>query len=612
MPGMGTFLQTKNPVVVSTFHTALLHQMLLIGLVLVFLSLIWNILRTTQYRRSVASGAIAAGNNAIPITPEPVARRVLRIGFGLLWILDALLQLQSAMPLGLPPSVLQPSASSSPGWVQDVVHFGIRIWTNHPVQAAASAVWLQLGIGALLLLAPRGWWSRCAGLAATGWGLVVWVFGEAFGGIFGAGASWLFGTPGAVLFYCIAGALVALPDRAWSSPRLGRLILRGAGVFLAGMAILQAWPGRGSWQGSVRGTSTGTLTAMVRQMAQTAQSGAATSLVRGFGRFDASHGWGVNLLVVISLAAIGIAYCSADRRLIWPATCAAVALCAADWIFVQDFGFFGGVGTDPNSMVPMALVLASGYLAAVKVPATVHAPIGSDAVGAVETRPWWDRVAPGHLARVLAAVAAVAVVLVGAVPMAAASVNPNADPILAVAVDGTPNIVDSPAPGFHLVDQEGRTVSLSSLRGRTVALTFLDPVCTSDCPLIAQEFRDANGLLGADSSRVVFVAVVANPIYRTTALTNAFDRQEGLEHMKNWLFLTGSVSALEHVWGKYGIEADVLPAGAMVAHSDLAYLIDARGHTREVLSANPGDGSSSATSSFSVYLADALRRVIHA
>jgi cytochrome oxidase Cu insertion factor (SCO1/SenC/PrrC family) len=449
-------------------------------------------------------------------------------------------------------------------------------------------------------------------LAATGWGLVVWVFGEAFGGIFGAGASWLFGTPGAVLFYCIAGALVALPDRAWSSPRLGRLILRGAGVFLAGMAILQAWPGRGSWQGSVRGTSTGTLTAMVRQMAQTAQPGAAASLVRGFGRFDASHGWGVNLLVVISLAAIGIAYCSADRRLIWPATCAAVALCAADWIFVQDFGFFGGVGTDPNSMVPMALVLASGYLAAVKVPATVHAPIGSDAVGAVETRPWWDRVAPGHLARVLAAVAAVAVVLVGAVPMAAASVNPNADPILAVAVDGTPNIVDSPAPGFHLVDQEGRTVSLSSLRGRTVALTFLDPVCTSDCPLIAQEFRDANGLLGADSSRVVFVAVVANPIYRTTALTNAFDRQEGLEHMKNWLFLTGSVSALEHVWGKYGIEADVLPAGAMVAHSDLAYLIDARGHTREVLSANPGDGSSSATSSFSVYLADALRRVIHA
>ncbi|HVA02570.1 MAG TPA: SCO family protein [Acidimicrobiales bacterium] len=617
---MGTFLQTKNPVVVSTFHAALLHQMLLIGLVLVFLSVLWNILRTTQYRRLVAAGSFPGGKNLVTIGAEPVARRVLRIGFGLLWILDALLQLQSAMPLGLPPSVLQPSASTSPGWVQHVVHISVKVWTDHPVQAAASAVWLQLGIGALLLLAPRGWWSRLAGVAAVGWGLVVWVFGEAFGGIFGSGASWLFGTPGAVLFYCMAGALVALPDRAWSSPRLGRLILRGAGLFLIGMAVLQAWPGRGSWQGSVRGTSTGTLTAMVRDMAQTPQPGPLASAVRGFGRFDASHGWGVNLFVVIMLAAIGIALSTANRRVVRSAMSAAVALCLADWVLVQDFGFFGGVGTDPNSMVPMALIFVSGYLAVVKVPAplpivvpsaTDGAPVDSDAVGVVETTPWWDRVAPGYLARVLAAVAAVAVVLVGAVPMAAASVNPNADPILAVAVDGTPNIVNLPAPAFQLVDQTGRTVSLASLRGRTVALTFLDPVCTSDCPLIAQEFRGTNSLLGADSSRVVFVAVVANPIYRTTALTNAFDRQEGLEHMTNWLFLTGSVSALEHVWGKYGIEADVLPAGAMVAHSDLAYLIDARGHTREVLSANPGDGSSSASSSFSEYLAEALERVIH-
>jgi len=111
---------------------------------------------------------------------------------------------------------------------------------------------------------------------------------------------------------------------------------------------------------------------------------------------------------------------------------------------------------------------------------------------------------------------------------------------------------------------------------------------------------------------VVFVAVVANPIYRSTALTNAFDRQEGLEHMGNWLFLTGPLPSLEHVWEQYGIAADVLPAGAMIAHSDLAYLIDSRGHTREVLSSAPGDGSTSASSSFSVYLANALERVIHA
>ena len=144
-----------------------------------------------------------------------------------------------------------------------------------------------------------------------------------------------------------------------------------------------------------------------------------------------------------------------------------------------------------------------------------------------------------------------------------------------------------------------------------MALTFLDPVCTSDCPLIAQEFRAANSQLGADANRVVFVAVVANQIYRSTAFTRAFDRQEGLDHMRNWLFLTGPLPVLDQVWEHYGIVADVAPAGAMVAHSELAYLIDARGDTREVLSTEPGIGSSS-SSSFSVYLATALERVIHA
>ena len=53
------------------------------------------------------------------------------------------------------------------------------------------------------------------------------------------------------------------------------------------------------------------------------------------------------------------------------------------------------------------------------------------------------------------------------------------------------------APAFALTDQDGQPVSLASLRGKVVLLTFLDPVCTADCPLIAQEFRAADLMLGA-------------------------------------------------------------------------------------------------------------------
>ena len=128
-------------------------------------------------------------------------------------------------------------------------------WSYHPIQAGASAVWIQIGIGVWLITAPRGSWSRMAGLASIGWALVVWVFGEAFGSIFAPGLTWLFGAPGAALFYLAAGLLIAAPQRSWRGPQLGRTALPVLGAFFLGMAVLQAWPGRGFWQGTLRGAA---------------------------------------------------------------------------------------------------------------------------------------------------------------------------------------------------------------------------------------------------------------------------------------------------------------------------------------------------------------------
>jgi cytochrome oxidase Cu insertion factor (SCO1/SenC/PrrC family) len=292
------------------------------------------------------------------------------------------------------------------------------------------------------------------------------------------------------------------------------------------------------------------------------------------------------------------------------AICGAVVLGVADWLLVQDLGFFGGVGTDPNSMVPLLLLLVSAYLAMAH-PTTVVTGAPAAAPATAVRPPSWVTMPPLALTRAVAAVAALAVVLVGAVPMAAAAMNGQTDPILATALDGTPNQVDTPAPGFSLTDQAGRPVTLAGLRGHVVALTFLDPVCTSDCPLIAQEFRQADAMLGGNSSHVALVAVVDNPIYRAVPFLVAFDRQEGLDHLHNWFFLTGSPAALAQVWRRYGVVAQVSPAGAMVDHSDIAYLIDARGRTREILSAVPGAGAASA-SSYSSYLTQGLEHVLHA
>src|SRR5689334_1341025 len=571
MPGMNSGVNVNDPTVIAAFKSALLHQGLIALLIFGLLGLVWITARAWLPAAAQGDNPEEASGSHVPAQAEPSWRQVLRIGFGLLWVFDGILQAQPKMAIGLPSQVIQPTAASSPHWVQHVVNWAGTSWSYHPMQAGAAAVWIQIGIGVWLLAAPRGGWSRLGGLVSVGWGLVVWVFGESFGGVFAPGLTWLFGAPGAVLIYAVAGALIALPERTWRDARLGQAILSGLGLFLVAMAVLQAWPGRGFWQGISHGQR-GTLAGMTHGMAQTPQPGFLSAWVSAFTRLDEAHGFAVNLFAVVALALIGAAFLTGRRRLIRPALIAFTVLCLADWVLIEDFGFFGGLGTDPNSMIPFVLLAVSGYLALT--PATVPAAEPATASPAASAAGWRDRVRPASLRRsvataslgTIASVGALGLIILGAAPMAAAQASRNADPILAESIAGSSAPLNFPAKGFQLTDQHGQTVSLASLRGKVVLLTFLDPVCTSDCPLIAQEFRAAGQLLGAASKQVELVAVVTNPVYHQVADTQAFDRQEHLDQVPNWLYLTGSVPQLQQIWKEYGIAAVALPAGSMIGH----------------------------------------------
>ena len=162
---------------------------------------------------------------------------MLRIGFGLLWLLDGLLQTQPGMAAGLPSQIIEPGAASSPHWVQHLVNWaGYHLVLPPGASGRGGPVWIQVGIGLGLAGLRRGA-GRAAGRpdqCGLG-GLVVWVFGESFGGIFAPGLTWLFGAPGAAAVYVVAGAILALPDRAWrpsptGAARLGRAMLGGLGL----------------------------------------------------------------------------------------------------------------------------------------------------------------------------------------------------------------------------------------------------------------------------------------------------------------------------------------------------------------------------------------------
>jgi cytochrome oxidase Cu insertion factor (SCO1/SenC/PrrC family) len=623
---MNSGLSDTNPVLVAAFKAALLHQGLAVVALLAVMALAW-----LGARQWLPAGGRAAGPASLePAAPEPAGRRALRIGFGILWILDGLLQAQPAMPAGLPGQVIAPAAAGSPDWVQHLVNWAGTTWSYHPVQAGAAAVWIQAGIGAWLVAAGRGRASRLAGLASAGWAAVVWVFGEALGGILAPGQSILYGAPGAALLYLAAGLLVALPARSWRTARAGRLILGALGVFFIGMAVLQAWPGRGFWSGTAPGRP-GSLASMAGDMSAVPQPRFLAGWVSGFGSLAAAHGFAVNLAAVIVLAAAGAGLLSRRPRLLRPALLVLAAFCLADWVLVQDLGFLGGLGTDPNSMIPIALIAAGGYLALARVPAEAGVAATTPGRAAPDAATAEPRPAAGERAglrpagqraarlaravaaapvRVLVAAWAAAVVVLGAAPMAMAQASPQADPIIAQAIAGSYATLDLPAPAFRLTDQDGTSVSLAGLRGKVVLLTFLDPVCTSDCPLIAQEFRQADQVLGRQSRHVELVAIVANPLYRELAYTRAFDRQESLTGLPNWRYLTGPVAQLSRAWRAYGVGVGVVPAGGMVAHPDIAFVISARGRIRAELDFDPGPGTASSVSSFAAELTGAARQAL--
>lgn len=139
-----------------------------------------------------------------------------------------------------------------------------------------------------------------------------------------------------------------------------------------------------------------------------------------------------------------------------------------------------------------------------------------------------------------------------------------------------------PAPDISLDDQNGLPVSLSGLeqQGKVVVLEFMDSHCEDICPIISQEFVVAQRQLGAEASRVAFVAVNVNPFHVEQSDVAAFSNEHGLSQVPEWHFVTGSVPELQDAWKKYGVAVQAPNPSVDVIHSDDMYFIDPSGHER--------------------------------
>jgi cytochrome oxidase Cu insertion factor (SCO1/SenC/PrrC family) len=133
--------------------------------------------------------------------------------------------------------------------------------------------------------------------------------------------------------------------------------------------------------------------------------------------------------------------------------------------------------------------------------------------------------------------------------------------------------LNAAAPDFTLTDQFGKRVSLHSLHGKVVVLSFNDPECTTICPLTTTAMLQAKKLLGPAASQVALVGVGANPEATEVKWVRDYSRVHGMLH--KWRFLTGSLAELKRVWRAYYIAAAVV--NGSIDHTPATYLIDPNG-----------------------------------
>lgn len=137
-------------------------------------------------------------------------------------------------------------------------------------------------------------------------------------------------------------------------------------------------------------------------------------------------------------------------------------------------------------------------------------------------------------------------------------------------------------PAFELRDDQGREVRSADLRGKALAVTFLDTECTEACPIIAAQMSQAIEALGADRGGVEALAITADPVGDTPARIAGFlARYRATGRLR---YLDGSVAELRPVWRGFQV-ASSLDSGDSNMHSAPVRVYDREGRWRSTLHA---------------------------
>jgi protein SCO1 len=137
-------------------------------------------------------------------------------------------------------------------------------------------------------------------------------------------------------------------------------------------------------------------------------------------------------------------------------------------------------------------------------------------------------------------------------------------------------------PVFALHDDEGREVRSPELRGKAVAVTFLDARCADACPIIAAQIGQAVRALGKERTDFEALAITTDPIRDTPAAIDTFLRR--FRAKGELRYLDGTVAQLRPLWQAFSVVA-AYDTGRANMHSAPVRIYDRQGRWRSTLAA---------------------------
>ena len=127
-------------------------------------------------------------------------------------------------------------------------------------------------------------------------------------------------------------------------------------------------------------------------------------------------------------------------------------------------------------------------------------------------------------------------------------------------------------PAVTLIDQNGKPVSLASLRGRPVLLGFVHTSCKGPCELMTAKMKQVEQKLGSQQdSKIAMVTVTTDPDHDGPAEMLKYAEAQGA-NQPGWFFLSGKPADVRRFLAVYHVAHEESEEDEMTHVLDL-YLI---------------------------------------